>query len=278
MSEKPSNLTQPKTWGRKSGEPGERKARRIQLGQVRQLAQRLGFNTRGKSARDLRQEIEAQKNLERDTANWIREAFKNRPGAEEPKDKTKDTEIKTTTTSSPATSVLLPQSGSKNPPALGRPDPARVDRNRTSPFLVINRNDKDTDPPTNETQSLVTFGRGYRNSSLTSNISISGLNTWFEIASNTKIWLEFDIDYAGGAFVIDDCAVVDSTTFWGAYPEPYAFVGTGSSEQSKLYLLLATFEIVDTVLTPVQYWTGDFIMKNACYDGKPIIRPENWGG
>ena len=144
------------------------------------------------------------------------------------------------------------------------------------PFTVKVRNNGDEDSP--DWEALVSVGKGRRALAYDSAITITELDDWKDITTSTKIWLEFDIDYDTGNFVIDSCEAIFDTSFWTEYPVPLAFVGTGSDEQSRYYLLLATFDDDDGTPVPVQEWTGNFIMKNFCYNGLPAIRPENWGG
>jgi hypothetical protein len=146
----------------------------------------------------------------------------------------------------------------------------------TLPFTVeVRNNGTDVSP---DWEARVLSGKGRRSLAYDSGLTIGLLNSWEDITTSTKIWLEFQIDYDDGNFVVDSSDIVYDNSFWTEYPIPLTFVGTSSDEQSRYYLLIATFDDDDGTPVPIQEWTGNFIMKNFCYQGKPAIRPENWGG
>jgi hypothetical protein len=155
----------------------------------------------------------------------------------------------------------------------------------TLPFTIERRTKGTPSAPIYEARPLLGKGRRFLGYNSADDLSISDFSQWLTVEIGDFLWLEFAIDYAAGNFVIDSVTIKAGEvgdSEWPEFPEPVAF-SEGEDQQARYYLALAKFiqnpsNSEDPVPFLVQLWTGDFIMKNACYDGKPIIRPENQGG
>jgi hypothetical protein len=158
----------------------------------------------------------------------------------------------------------------------------------TLPFTIERRTQGTPSEPIYEARPLPGKGRRNLGYDEADELEIEDFSDWLPVIIGDFLWLEFAIDYDDGNFAIDSVTIKAGEvgdSEWPEFPDPVAFSEEEGEEnqQTRYYLALAKFiqnpsNSEDLVPFLVQLWTGDFIMKNACYDGKPIIRPENQGG